>query len=86
MSLTSAALGAAVRFRPIVMTVLCMVMGMLPLVFADGVGANGNRSLGVGVVGGLLLGTVALLFVTPTFFIVFQWIEERVRGRSSPTR
>lgn len=82
MSLAHAALSAAVvRFRPIVMTVLCMVIGMLPLVFANGVGANGNRSLGIGVVGGLVVGTVALLLVTPAFFIAFQWMEERLRKR-----
>lgn len=78
MSLTQAAMSAAtVRFRPILMTALTMIFGMLPLMFASGVGANGNRSLGVGVVGGLIIGTVALLFVTPAFFIVFQYIEER---------
>lgn len=82
MSLAHAALSAAeVRFRPILMTVLCMAIGMLPLVFASGVGANGNRSLGIGVVGGLVVGTTALLFVTPAFFIAFQWLEERMRQR-----
>lgn len=73
MTLTQAAMSAAaVRLRPILMTALTMVFGMLPLMFASGVGANGNRSLGVGVVGGMVIGTVALLFVTPAFFIVFQ--------------
>ena len=79
MTLTQAAMSAAaVRLRPILMTALTMVFGMLPLMFASGVGANGNRSLGVGVVGGMVIGTVALLFVTPAFFIVFQYVEERV--------
>ena len=87
MSLTQAAMSAAtVRFRPILMTALTMIFGMLPLMFASGVGANGNRSLGVGVVGGLIIGTVALLFVTPAFFIVFQYIEERVMGKRKEDR
>ena len=87
MSLTQAAMSAAtVRFRPILMTALTMIFGMLPLMFASGVGANGNRSLGVGTVGGLLIGTVALLFVTPAFFIVFQYIEERVMGKRKKER
>ena len=79
MSLSQAAVSAAgVRLRPILMTVLCMVIGMLPLVFASGAGANGNVSLGTGVVGGLLVGSVALLFVVPSLFIVFQGMEERL--------
>lgn len=82
MTLTQAAMSAAaVRLRPILMTALTMVFGMLPLMFASGVGANGNRSLGVGVVGGMVIGTVALLFVTPAFFIVFQYVEERVMSK-----
>lgn len=60
------------------MTVLTMVIGMLPLVFASGAGANGNVSLGTGVVDGMIVGTLALLFVVPSLFIVFQAIEERV--------
>ncbi len=60
------------------MTSLSMIFGMIPLVFASGVGANGNISIGVGTVGGMLIGTVALLFVVPVLFIVFQTIEERV--------
>ncbi|HIX45274.1 MAG TPA: efflux RND transporter permease subunit [Candidatus Barnesiella excrementipullorum] len=87
MSLTDAAIEAAsVRFRPILMTVLTMIFGMLPLMFASGVGANGNNSLGVGVVGGLLIGSLALLFVTPAFFIVFQYIEEKVMGQRKEDR
>ena len=87
MSLSQAAISAAsVRFRPILMTALTMVFGMLPLMFASGVGANGNRSLGVGVVGGMLIGTVALLFITPAFFIVFQYVEERVMGKRKKER
>ncbi len=82
MSLTRAAISAAsVRLRPILMTALTMIFGLLPLMFATGVGANGNTSLGVGVVGGMIIGTIGLLFVTPAFFITFQWIEEKVMGR-----
>ncbi len=82
MSLTQAAMSAAsVRLRPILMTALTMIFGLLPLMFATGVGANGNTSLGVGVVGGMIIGTVGLLFVTPAFFITFQWIEEKVMGK-----
>lgn len=79
MSIAAAAMSAAgVRLRPILMTVLTMVFGMLPLVFASGAGANGNISLGLGVVGGITIDTLALLFVVPVFFIVFQTIQERV--------
>lgn len=87
MTLTQAAMSAAaVRLRPILMTAITMVFGMLPLMFASGVGANGNRSLGVGVVGGMVIGTVALLFVTPAFFIVFQYVEERVMSKRKNER
>lgn len=79
MGIAQAALSAAaVRLRPILMTALTMIIGLLPLVVATGAGANGNISLGVGTVGGMLIGTVALLFVVPVLFIVFQSIEERV--------
>lgn len=79
MTIASAAMSAAgVRLRPILMTALTMVFGMLPLVFSSGAGANGNISLGVGVVGGMIIGTIALLFIVPVMFIVFQTIEERV--------
>lgn len=82
LSLTLSALTAAVvRLRPILMTALTMVFGLLPLMFASGVGAKGNSSLGAGVVGGMLVGTVALLFIVPVMFIVFQYIEEKVMGR-----
>ena len=78
MSIPQAALSAAkVRLRPILMTSLTMIFGMLPLMFASGVGANGNISIGVGTVGGMLIGTVALLFIVPPLFIVFQWLQER---------
>ncbi len=80
MSLTQAAVSAAkVRLRPILMTVLTMVFGMLPLVFAHGVGAHGNSTLGTGVVGGMIVGTLALLFLVPTLFIVFQTLQEKIK-------
>ena len=66
------------RFRPIMMTVLTMVFGMIPLMFSNGVGANGNNTLGSGVVGGMVIGTIALLFLVPALFIVFQKLQERV--------
>ena len=78
MGIVEAALdAAAVRLRPILMTSLTMVFGLLPLALATGVGANGNRSLGVGVIGGMLIGTVALLFIVPSLFVIFQSIEEK---------
>ncbi len=78
MGIIEAAYSAAqVRFRPILMTVLTMIFGMLPLMFATGAGANGNSSLGTGVVGGMLIGTLTLLFITPVFFIVFQYLQEK---------
>ena len=80
MGIVEAAYAAAQeRLRPILMTVLTMIFGMLPLMFASGAGANGNSSLGTGVVGGMLIGTLALLFITPVFFIVFQYLQEKVR-------
>lgn len=77
--IASAVSAAKARFRPILMTVLTMVFGMLPLITASGVGANGNRSLGTGVVGGLIIGTLALLFIVPPLYITFQWLQERMR-------
>ena len=79
MSISQAALSAAkARLRPILMTSLTMIFGMLPLMFASGVGANGNISIGVGTVGGMLIGTLALLIIVPPLFIIFQHIEEKV--------
>ena len=68
------------RLRPILMTVITMIVGMLPLVFSGGAGANGNRALALGVVGGMSIGTLALVFVVPAFFIVFQTLEEKISG------
>ena len=79
MTIAQAAVSAAGgRLRPILMTALTMIIGLLPLVFASGAGANGNISLGVGTVGGMIVGTLALLFVVPTLFIVFQTLQEKL--------
>ena len=84
MSLAEAALSSAkVRLRPILMTSLTMIIGMLPLMFASGVGANGSRTIGVCVVGGMLFGTLGLLLTVPVLFVVFQKIQERVRKNKS---
>ena len=80
MGLVASAISAAkARFRPIIMTSATMVFGMLPLMFASGVGANGNVSVGVGTVGGLLFGTLALLFVVPVMFVAFQYLHEKIK-------
>ena len=79
MTIAQTAVSAAgVRLRPILMTALTMIIGLFPLVVASGAGANGNISLGVGTVGGMIVGTLALLFVVPTLFIVFQTLQERL--------
>ena len=75
----SAYSAAQARLRPILMTVLTMVFGMLPLMFSTGAGANGNSSLGTGVVGGMIVGTIALLFVVPVFYIIFEYLQEKIR-------
>ena len=69
------------RLRPILMTVATMIIGMIPLVIEGGAGANGNRALALGVIGGMSVGTIALLFVVPAFFIVFQNLHERFQGK-----
>ena len=74
----SAILGAAARLRPILMTSLAMVIGLLPLMFASGVGKNGNQTLGAAAVGGMLIGTLIQIFVVPSLFSVFQWLQERI--------
>jgi len=70
------------RLRPILMTVATMIIGMIPLVIEGGAGANGNRALALGVIGGMTVGTIALLFVVPAFFIVFQKLHERFQGKA----
>ena len=74
----SAILGAAARLRPILMTSLAMVIGLLPMMFASGVGKNGNQTLGAAAVGGMLIGTILQLFVVPTLFVIFQSIQEKI--------
>lgn len=82
MSIMRAAFSATKeRFRPILMTALTMIFGLLPLMFSNGVGANGNNTLGSGVVGGMLIGTLALLFIVPPMFVVFQLLQEKLRRK-----
>ncbi len=82
MSIVAAALSAArVRLRPILMTSLTLIFGMLPMAFASGVGANGNKSIGIGTCGGMAIGVLALLFLVPVLFVVFQWLEEKLMPR-----
>ena len=84
--IASAVSAAKARLRPILMTALTMIFGLFPLMMSSGVGANGNRSLGTGVVGGMTIGTLALLFIVPTLFIAFPWLQERLRPvQSVPT-
>ena len=80
MSIASAAVsGAAARLRPILMTSFAMIIGLLPLMFASGVGANGNRSLGAGSVGGMLISMILQLFVVPALFVAFQALQEKFK-------
>ena len=80
MAITWAAiLGAAARLRPILMTSLAMVIGLLPMMFASGVGKNGNQTLGAAAVGGMLIGTALQIFVVPTLFVLFQSLQEKFR-------
>ena len=71
--------GAAARLRPILMTSLAMVIGLLPMMFATGVGANGNGTLGAGAVGGMLIGMICQIFIVPALFVVFQIIQEKIK-------
>ena len=73
----SAVLGAAARLRPILMTSLAMVIGLLPMMFASGVGKNGNQTLGAAAVGGMLIGTICQVFVVPALFVIFQSLQEK---------
>ncbi|MBR1427745.1 MAG: efflux RND transporter permease subunit [Prevotella sp.] len=74
----SAVLGSAARLRPILMTSLAMVIGLLPMMFATGVGKNGNQTLGAAAVGGMLIGTLLQIFVVPTLFVIFQSLQEKI--------
>ena len=75
----AAILGAGARLRPILMTSLAMVIGLLPLMFASGVGHNGNQTLGAAAVGGMLIGTLCQVFVVPALFSIFQYLQERIK-------
>ena len=80
MSITWAAvLGAGARLRPILMTSLAMVVGLLPLMFAFGVGAHGNRTLGTASIGGMLIGMICQIFIVPVLFVIFQYLQEKVK-------
>ena len=82
MDLAQAAIeGAKARLRPILMTSLAFIFGLLPLAFASGVGAVGNRSIGMGAVGGMLVGTILGVFVVPILFIIFQNLQEKISGK-----
>ena len=79
MSIINAAIaGAAARLRPILMTSLALIIGLLPMMFASGVGANGNRALGTGSVGGMLIGMIFQIFIVPALFVAFQLIQENI--------
>lgn len=79
MSIINAAIaGAAARLRPILMTSLALIIGLLPMMFANGVGANGNRALGTGSVGGMLIGMILQIFIVPALFVAFQLIQEKI--------
>lgn len=83
-SIVAAAFSAAkVRLRPILMTSMTMIFGLLPMIFAPGVGSNGSRSLAVGTVGGMLVGTLCLVFAVPCLFVVFQYVQERLSPRKN---
>lgn len=78
MSIFNAAVaGAEARLRPILMTSLALIIGLLPMMFASGVGANGNRALGVGSVGGMLIGMILQIFIVPAMFVAFQFLQEK---------
>ena len=80
MSITWAAvLGAAARLRPILMTSLAMIVGLLPLMFASGAGANGNRTLGTSAIGGMLVGMILQIFIVPALFVAFQYLQEKFK-------
>ncbi|EGF58394.1 efflux RND transporter permease subunit [Bacteroides fluxus] len=80
MSITWAAvLGAAARLRPILMTSLAMIVGLLPLMFASGAGANGNRTLGTSAIGGMLIGMILQIFIVPALFVAFQYLQEKIK-------
>ena len=73
--------GAKSRLRPILMTSFAFILGLMPLVLAKGVGSEGNKSIGTGAVGGLLIGTILGVFVIPILFILFQWLQEKISSK-----
>ena len=75
----AAVLGAAARLRPILMTSLAMIVGLIPLMLAMGVGAHGNRTLGASAIGGMLIGMIFQIFIVPVLFVVFQWLQEKIK-------
>ena len=79
MSIVQSAIeGATARLRPILMTSFAFIFGLFPLVVSSGIGANGNRSIGVGAVGGMLVGTVAGILVIPAMYVIFQTLQEKI--------
>ena len=72
-------LGASARLRPILMTSLAMIVGLIPLMLAMGVGAHGNRTLGASAIGGMLLGMIFQIFIVPVLFVIFQWLQEKFK-------
>ena len=80
MSIVAAAvMGASARLRPILMTSLAMIVGLLPMMFASGVGANGNSTLGTGAIGGMLIGMICQIFVVPALFVAFEHLQEKFK-------
>ena len=82
----AAVLGAAARLRPILMTSLAMIVGLIPLMLAMGVGAHGNRTLGASAIGGMLIGMIFQIFIVPVLFVVFQWLQEKFKPARCPRR
>ena len=80
MSVVEAAVdAAAARLRPILMTSLAMIIGLLPMMFAHGVGANGNSALGTGAIGGMLIGMICQIFIVPALFVIFETLQEKFK-------
>lgn len=75
----AAVLGASARLRPILMTSLAMIVGLIPLMLAVGVGAHGNRTLGASAIGGMLVGMIFQIFIVPVLFVIFQWLQEKFK-------
>ncbi|HEX2975597.1 MAG TPA: efflux RND transporter permease subunit, partial [Bacteroidales bacterium] len=83
--IASAIEGAKVRLRPILMTSMAFIIGITPLMFSTGAGANGNKSIGFSAVGGMLFGTLLGVLVIPALFVIFQSIQERLRSKKIVT-